>query len=132
MSSESNGRKPDSTEPGPSSGTGTRSSARAPSAWGAVRDALASLHNLDALLFPGVSNANISARPGYPSVTVPFGFVPVAAGTGAAAYPAGFEPKPSPYNVTFAGTACSEPKLIELAYSFEQATKKRQPPPLFP
>lgn len=50
MSSESNGRKPDSTEPGPSSGTGTRSSARAPSAWGAVRDALASLHNLDALL----------------------------------------------------------------------------------
>jgi hypothetical protein len=28
--------------------------------------------------------------------------------------------------------ACSEPKLIELAYSFEQATKKRIPPPLFP
>lgn len=50
MSSESNGRKPDSQEPGPSSGPSTRLSARAPSAWGAVRDALASLHNLDALL----------------------------------------------------------------------------------
>ena len=31
-------------------GSSTRLSARAPSAWGAVRDALASLHNLDALL----------------------------------------------------------------------------------
>jgi len=50
MSSESNGRKPDSQEPGRASGFSTRSSARAPSAWGAVRDALASLHNLDALL----------------------------------------------------------------------------------
>jgi hypothetical protein len=50
MSSESNGRKPDSQEPSRLSGFSTRSSARAPSAWGAVRDALASLHNLDALL----------------------------------------------------------------------------------
>lgn len=50
MSSENNGRKPDSQEPGPISGASTRLSARAPSAWGAVRDALASLHNLDALL----------------------------------------------------------------------------------
>jgi len=50
MSSESNGRKPDSQEPGPSSGPGTRASARAPSAWGATRDALASVHNLEALL----------------------------------------------------------------------------------
>ncbi|HEY8091710.1 MAG TPA: hypothetical protein VIF09_27790 [Polyangiaceae bacterium] len=50
MSSESNGHKPDSQEPGPSSGTGTRSSGRAPSAWGAARDALAALRNLDVLL----------------------------------------------------------------------------------
>lgn len=50
MSSESNGRKPDSQEPGPPSGMSTRLSARAPSAWGAARDALAALHNLDALL----------------------------------------------------------------------------------
>ncbi|HEY3817868.1 MAG TPA: hypothetical protein VGL81_11885 [Polyangiaceae bacterium] len=50
MSSESNGRKPDSQEPGPPSGTTSRLSARAPSAWGATRDALAAVHNLDALL----------------------------------------------------------------------------------
>ena len=34
--------------------------------------------------------------------------------------------------MTFTGTACSEPKLIALAYAFEQATKKRVPPPQFP
>jgi hypothetical protein len=28
--------------------------------------------------------------------------------------------------------ACSEPKLIALAYAFEQATRKRIPPPEFP
>ncbi len=50
MSSESNGRKPDSQAPGPLSGVGHRTSARAPSAWGAVRDALAAVHNLEALL----------------------------------------------------------------------------------
>src|ERR1019366_10560413 len=53
MSAESNGRKPDSQEPGPSSGTTSRVSARAPSAWGATRDALAAVHNLDALLRSG-------------------------------------------------------------------------------
>ena len=95
-------------------------------------DAALTAHRLDALLFPGVSSANIAARPGYPSVTVPWAFVPVPAGQGPNAFPAGFDPKPTPYNVTFTGTACSEPKLIELAYAFEQATKKRIPPPLFP
>jgi amidase len=34
--------------------------------------------------------------------------------------------------VSFTGMACSEPRLIELAYSFEQATHKRIPPPQFP
>ncbi len=95
-------------------------------------DAALKAHRLDALLFPGVSSAGIAARPGYPTVTVPYGFVPVTGGSGAAAFPPGFDPKPSPYNVSFTGTACSEPKLIELAYAFEQATKKRMPPPLFP
>jgi amidase len=95
-------------------------------------DAALKANRLDALLFPGVSSANIGARPGYPTVTVPYAFVPVPAGTGAAAFPAGFEPKPAPFGVSFTGTACSEPKLIELAYSFEQATRKRMAPPLFP
>ena len=95
-------------------------------------DAALKAHQLDALLFPGVGSANIGARPGYPTVTVPFAFVPVTPGQGPNAFPAGFEPKPAPYNVSFTGTACSEGKLIELAYAFEQATKKRIPPPLFP
>jgi amidase len=95
-------------------------------------DAALKANRLDALLFPSVSSANIGARPGYPTVTVPFAFVPVTAGTGANAFPAGFEPKPAPFNVSFTGTACAEPRLIELAYAFEQATRKRIPPPLFP
>jgi amidase len=44
-------------------------------------------------------------------------------------FPPGFDPKPQPYGVGFTGPACSEPKLLQLAYSFEQATKKRTPPP---
>src|SRR4029079_17697283 len=95
-------------------------------------DAALNKNRLDALLFPGVSSANIGARPGYPSVTVPWAFVPVTSGQGPNAFPAGFEPKPAPYNVTFTGTACSESKLIEVAHPFEQATKKRIPPPQFP
>ena len=43
--------------------------------------------------------------------------------------PPGFDPKPQPYGVGFTGPACSEPKLLRLAYAFEQATKKRTPPP---
>jgi amidase len=47
-------------------------------------------------------------------------------------FPAGFDPKPAPFGVTFTGMPCSEPRLIALAYAFEQATKKRVRPPLFP
>lgn len=50
MSSESNGDKPESLAAGPPSGVTNRTSARAPSAWGAVRDGLAAVHNLEALL----------------------------------------------------------------------------------
>jgi amidase len=94
-------------------------------------DAAMKTNRLDALLFPGVSSAGIAAKPGYPSVTVPYALLPVVA-TGVNVFPSGFEPRPAPYNVTFTGMACSEPKLIELAYAFEQATKKRHAPPLFP
>jgi len=93
-------------------------------------DAALKANRLDALLFPGVSSAGIGARPGYPTITVPYAFVPVPPGTGATAFPAGFEPKPAPFNVSFTGTTCSEPKLIEIAYAFEQATKKRKGPEL--
>jgi amidase len=80
---------------------------------------------LDALLFPGSSGAGIAARPGYPTVIVPFGFTEPS-GQG---FPEGFEAKPRPVGVSFTGMACSEPKLIELAYAFEQATMRRVPPP---
>jgi Asp-tRNA(Asn)/Glu-tRNA(Gln) amidotransferase A subunit family amidase len=33
-----------------------------------------------------------------------------------------------PYGISFTGMECSEPRLIELACAFEQATKKRIPP----
>jgi amidase len=124
-------------------------------------DAALKANNLDALLFPGPSSAGIAAKPGYPTVLVPFAMIPNApfagggggrGGRGAAPtppaapgttpttpnppspgptgpFPAGFDPKPQPYGVGFTAGACSEPKLLQLAYAFEQATKKRTPPP---
>ena len=46
-----------------------------------------------------------------------------------APFPEGFDPKPQPYGVGFTAGACSEPTLLRVAYAFEQATKKRTPPP---
>ena len=84
-------------------------------------------HRLDALIAPtggpawptdwingdhftgGYSSA--SAVAGYPHITVPAGYV--------------FN---LPFGISFIGTAWSEPKLIKLAYAFEQATKLRQAP----
>jgi amidase len=112
-------------------------------------DAAMKANLLDALLFPGTSSASIAAKPGYPTVFVPYGFAepgggrgagagpgaaaagaPAGAGRGESSYPEGFNPKPSPTGVSFTGMACGEPKLIEIAYAFEQATKKRVPPKL--
>ena len=84
-------------------------------------------HNLDALIFPGGNAASIGSRPGYPSVMVPFAMVPNAP---TPVFPEKFDAKPSPYGFTFTGLACTEGKLLGLAYAFEQATKKRVPPPL--
>jgi hypothetical protein len=50
MASDGNGRKSDEQEEPPRSGPTARLSARAPSAWGATRDALSAVHNLEALL----------------------------------------------------------------------------------
>jgi amidase len=91
-------------------------------------DEVMTANRLDALLFVGASGALIAARPGYPSVIVPFGFRAAPAGV----FPQGFDPKPSPVGISFTGMACSEPRLIELAFAFEQATKRRVPPPAFP
>ena len=95
-------------------------------------DAVMKTNKLDAVFFPGVSGSALAAKPGYPTVTVPFGFVPNTPFGGGPAFPESFKAKPAPYGVSFTGTACSEPRLIELAYAFEQATRKRVPPPMFP
>ena len=90
-------------------------------------DAVLEEHQLDALVMPtgapawkidlidGDHGLGGSSQPtalaGYPAITVPAGF---AFGL--------------PIGCTFMGRAFSEPKLIALAYAFEQATKARRPP----
>jgi amidase len=92
-------------------------------------DGVLKKYNLDAILTPGGSGAGLAARSGYPIIVVPFALIPNA---NPQAFPAGFNPKPAPFDVGFTGTACSEPKLIEMAFAFEKATKKRVPPPNLP
>lgn len=104
-------------------------------------DGVLQAHNLDAFITPGSSGARIAATAGYPIIAVPFGMVsndggPLVGGGLAQppqrAYPAGFDPKPAPYGVGFVGAQCSEPRLIELAYAFEQASQRRVPPAAAP
>jgi amidase len=78
--------------------------------------------DFDAILASENRFAGTPAKAGYPSVTVPGGFLP----------PTGEILNPFPSNVTFTGPAFSEPRLIALAYAFEQATHHRVPPPLTP
>lgn len=92
-------------------------------------DEVMQANQLDALLFPGPTGAAISAKPGYPTVIVPFGMIP---NVPTPPFPDNFAARPAPFGVSFAGTACSEPRLIELGYAFEQATKRRIPPPALP
>jgi amidase len=50
---------------------------------------------------------------GYPSITVPMGFV-----------------EGLPVGLSFVGTAWSEGRLVRLAHAYEQATRHRRPPPI--
>ena len=88
-------------------------------------DGVLKAYKLDAFITPGSSGARIAATAGYPIIAVPFGLVPNAPQQ---PFPAGFDAKPAPFGVGFVGAQCSEPKLIEIAYAFEQATKRRVPP----
>jgi amidase len=92
-------------------------------------DEVMKAQQLDALVFPGSSGSDLGARPGYPTVIVPFATVPNAP---TPPLPPGFDARPAPVGVSFLGAACSEPKLLALAYAFEQASRRRVPPPLVP
>jgi len=86
-------------------------------------DTYMSRHRLDAVVFPGASGAAVAAKPGYPSVQVPAGFI---SGVGA------IETPDYPLGLTFTGRAWSEATLLRFAYAFEQATRARRPPPDLP
>ena len=88
-------------------------------------DAVLDAYDLDAILTPGSRGAGLAARAGTPIIVVPFGFVPNAANP---PFPEGFDARPAPFGVGFNGAACSEPRLVEIAYAFEQLTQRRVPP----
>jgi amidase len=93
-------------------------------------DAVLNANHLDAILTPGLSGADLAARAGYPLIVVPFGMVPNAPAQ--QPFPESFHAKPAPFGVGFTGAACSEPRLFEIAYAFEHATKRRIPPSATP
>ncbi len=94
-------------------------------------DAVMDKHKLDAFVAPTTGPACVtdllngnrslggstspSAMAGYPSITVPAGFV-----------------FGLPVGLSFFGRAWSEPTLVKLAYAFEQATRHRKPPQFLP
>ena len=88
-------------------------------------------NHVDALLFPNWNVSGLASRPGYPEIVVPLGVVPPPPAQNNP-FPSGFTPKPTPYAAAFVGLACSEPRLIEIAYAFEQATRRRLPPRVTP
>ena len=81
--------------------------------------------DFDAFLASGNNLAGTPAKAGYPSIVVPGGtFQNVVVPP----FPDGFNAKDGPAGVTFSGRAFSEPRLIALAYAFEQATHYRFSP----
>lgn len=69
-------------------------------------------NKLDAIVTLGWTLSSVLAIGGYPGINVP----------------AGYDSQGVPFGITFGGLRFSEPKLIEIAYGFEQATLIRNPP----
>ncbi|XP_048591119.1 probable amidase At4g34880 [Brassica napus] len=67
---------------------------------------------LDAIVSLGSKMSNVLAIGGCPGINVP----------------AGYDSEGVPFGITFGGLRFSEPKLIEIAYGFEQSTLIRKPP----
>lgn len=67
---------------------------------------------IDAIVTPDATVSTVLAIGGYPGISVP----------------AGYGVDGVPFSICFAGLKGSEPKLIEIAYAFEQSTKIRKPP----
>ncbi|KAJ3688829.1 hypothetical protein LUZ61_017993 [Rhynchospora tenuis] len=68
---------------------------------------------LDAIVTPDATVTSVLAIGGYPGISVP----------------AGYDETGAPFGICFGGLKGFEPRLIEIAYAFEQATKVRKPPP---
>ncbi|TXG64824.1 hypothetical protein EZV62_011818 [Acer yangbiense] len=73
-------------------------------------------NKLDAVVTPGANFATVLAIGGFPGINVP----------------AGYDSNGVPFGICFGGLKGTEPKLIEIAYGFEQATKIRKPPSFKP
>ncbi|VAH40260.1 unnamed protein product [Triticum turgidum subsp. durum] len=69
-------------------------------------------HQMDAIVAPEHYASNYLAIGGHPSIVVP----------------AGYNEKGVPFGTSFGGLQGYEPRLIEVAYAFEQSTKVRRPP----
>ncbi|XP_042494979.1 probable amidase At4g34880 [Macadamia integrifolia] len=69
-------------------------------------------YNLDALITANDTVTPMLAIGGFPGISVP----------------AGYAPNGAPFGICFNGLQGYEPRLIEIAYAFEQATKIRKPP----
>ncbi|XP_041010133.1 probable amidase At4g34880 isoform X2 [Juglans microcarpa x Juglans regia] len=69
-------------------------------------------NELDAMVTPGTGAIAVLAIGGHPGITVP----------------AGYDGDGMPFGICFGGLKGFEPKLIEIAYGFEQATMVRRAP----
>ncbi|WP_172195017.1 amidase family protein [Saccharibacillus qingshengii] len=72
-------------------------------------------YGVHALVFTDYAGSDLAARTGYPLVSVP----------------AGYTESGRPVGLLLSGPALSDPLLIEIAYRFERATRKRQIPKAF-